>query len=154
MCSSDLAVLLASLAFGITAFVQYLAAQASAEAAERSAQVARINEERAKRNGQIAAVKVREFDLLSGVVHYQSAIANEKDLFPESPQLVPRLERWLTEHAERLLAMRADVEQTVQELRNRTAYAEGTAIPVEDASQSFLLATLSDLLTKIGRAHV
>lgn len=118
------AVLVATLAFGITAFLQYLAAQASAREADRSAHVARINEERARRNEQIAmdratenallaqresaakqraAIKVREFDLLSGVVHYQSAIANEKDLFPESPDLVPRLERWLTEHAERVV---------------------------------------------------
>jgi serine/threonine protein kinase/formylglycine-generating enzyme required for sulfatase activity len=145
------AVMVATLAFGITAFVQYLAAQASAREADHSAQVARINEERAKRNGQIAAAKVREFDLLSGVVRYQSAIDHEKDLFPESPELVPRLERWLTEDAGRLMSMRGDVEHTVRDLRSRTAQSDGGTANAEDASQSFLLATLSDLLTKMDR---
>ncbi len=158
------AVLGASLAFGITAYGQYLAAQTSAKVAEQNARTALVNEERAKRNEQIAnelaqsesqakqreAIKVREFNLLSGVVLHETATANEQSLYPESPALVPQLEQWLREDAGKLLAMRSEVEQTVHDLSERAKPSSDQAAERE-TSQQFLLATLSDLLTKMDR---
>jgi formylglycine-generating enzyme required for sulfatase activity/serine/threonine protein kinase len=66
-----------------------------------------------------ADAKVREFDQLKGVVLYERAIANEKELYPALPSKVEAMETWLREDAGKLLAMKEGIEKTVRDLEGR-----------------------------------
>ncbi|HEX6813191.1 MAG TPA: bifunctional serine/threonine-protein kinase/formylglycine-generating enzyme family protein [Planctomycetota bacterium] len=74
--------------------------------------------------------KVREFDLLSGVVLREQAIAAESELHPPWPHKLPAMERWLEHDIGRLLAIKPEIDRTVQELGARAlppTEAESTA---------------------------
>ena len=81
------------------------------------------NEELAKEEAQriagLLANKVREFDLLAGVVMHARAVANEKDLYPAWPHKVEAMVRWLEEDAGKLLAKQPEIERTMRDLRAR-----------------------------------
>jgi len=134
------AVLVALVAGGIGTFVQYLRAEDKATEAidqkgkaEANATLARTNETRAnekaaealREKGRADAKateldgKVREFDQLAGVVLYDRAIANEKDLYPAWPHKVEAMATWLRDDAGKLLAMQGGIEQTVHDLQAR-----------------------------------
>jgi formylglycine-generating enzyme required for sulfatase activity len=74
---------------------------------------------RASENAARADAKVHEFDQLAGVVLYERAVAAEQELYPPWPEKIAALERWLLEDCGRLLAMRPEIERTVQDLRAR-----------------------------------
>jgi formylglycine-generating enzyme required for sulfatase activity len=61
--------------------------------------------------------KVRQFDLLSGVVLYDRAIEAEKELYPPWPHKIAAMEKWLREDCGQLLAMRPEIERRVVGLR-------------------------------------
>ncbi|MBL9078160.1 MAG: protein kinase [Planctomycetes bacterium] len=80
---------------------------------------AKRNEIQAKQEGARADAKVREFDLLSGVVLYERAIANEAELYPPWPHKIAAMETWLREDAGKLLEMRPEIERTIRDLEAR-----------------------------------
>jgi tRNA A-37 threonylcarbamoyl transferase component Bud32 len=90
--------------------------------------------------------KVREFDLLSGVVLYDNAIAAEKELYPPWPHKIAAMEHWLQDDAGRVLAMKEDIERTVRDLEAR-ALPQTEAERDADRRSHPKLAAL-DLLTK------
>jgi serine/threonine protein kinase/formylglycine-generating enzyme required for sulfatase activity len=92
------------------------------------------------------AAKVREFEQLKGSVLYDRAIAAEQALYPAWPAQIPAMEKWLREDCGRLLAMRQDIEQTVDHLRARTPPATE-----QEQAARFLHDTLAELLGKLDR---
>jgi formylglycine-generating enzyme required for sulfatase activity/tRNA A-37 threonylcarbamoyl transferase component Bud32 len=88
---------------------------AEAKAKEAAAQFGQAEAEAR----QQLADKVREFDLLAGVVLYERAIATEKNLYPAIPSRVTAIETWLRDDAGALLTMRPSIEQAVVELERR-----------------------------------
>ncbi|MFY9343355.1 MAG: bifunctional serine/threonine-protein kinase/formylglycine-generating enzyme family protein [Planctomycetota bacterium] len=127
------AVLLALLGGGIATFVQYRRAEQQATAngllaaAETKAKDEALREQRraddqtaaATRNAADLGAKVREFDQLAGVVLYDRAVANEKELYPAWSHRIEAMMTWLRDDAGRLLAMRPEIERTVEDLRAR-----------------------------------
>jgi len=125
-----------------TAIVGAVVAVDYAITADANATLAKTNERRA--NEQAAEAlrekgradskateldgKVREFDQLAGVVMYDRAIANEKDLYPAWPTKIEAMENWLRDDAGKLLAMQGEIERTVRDL-------EARALPATAAEQ-------------------
>ena len=72
----------------------------------------------AQHNADEATARKHEFDQLAGVVLYEQLIEAERKLYPAWPHKITAMEKWLKDTGE-LLAMRADIEQTVQALRLR-----------------------------------
>ena len=112
------AVVLALVGGGITTYVQYLRAEersrengalAIAEATARSA---------TQRTAVELDAKVREFDMLAGVVLHERALATEADLYPPWPHKAAAIEAWLRE-VDRLLALSPEIERTLERLRAR-----------------------------------
>jgi formylglycine-generating enzyme required for sulfatase activity/tRNA A-37 threonylcarbamoyl transferase component Bud32 len=65
------------------------------------------------------SAKVREFDLLAGVVVHARAVEAEKSLHPPWPDRIAAMERWLEHDVGRLLAMRPEIERTLRDMRAR-----------------------------------
>ncbi|MBZ0151429.1 MAG: SUMF1/EgtB/PvdO family nonheme iron enzyme [Planctomycetes bacterium] len=63
--------------------------------------------------------KVREFDMVAGLVHYQNALAAVDLLWPPWPGQVDAMQRWLDEDCGRLFAMRRQIEQVCHDLGAR-----------------------------------
>ncbi len=72
----------------------------------------------AEQSARLLTAKVREFDQLAGAVLYEQVVESQRALHPAWPAQVAGLERWLDDAA-RLLAMRAELEQTLTDLRTR-----------------------------------
>ena len=62
--------------------------------------------------------KVREFDLLKGVVLYEQAIAAEKEMYPAWPHRIEAMEQWLR-NCRGLLDLQPAIDATVEDLRRR-----------------------------------
>ena len=78
--------------------------------------------ERSLANQRLAANldgKVREFDLLSGVVLHERAESTAQELFPSHPEQRDALQTWLTQQAEPLLQLRTELDRTLTSLRQR-----------------------------------
>jgi formylglycine-generating enzyme required for sulfatase activity len=65
------------------------------------------------------ADKVREFDLLSGIVLLDEAVQREAALGPPWPEHADAMQRWLDEHCQRVLAVRPEVDRVLGDLRAR-----------------------------------
>lgn len=65
------------------------------------------------------ANKVREFDLLAGVVDYERAVAREEALYPAWPSQVTELSAWLHEDCARLEQLRPRLDEAIAGLRAR-----------------------------------
>ena len=87
--------------------------------ARAQAQAAQTAREGESRKTEEALARKSEFDQLAGVVLYDRAIEAERDLYPPWPEKIDAMERWLRDHAGKLLAMRPRIEQTVKDLRER-----------------------------------
>ncbi|MFY9342447.1 MAG: bifunctional serine/threonine-protein kinase/formylglycine-generating enzyme family protein [Planctomycetota bacterium] len=118
-------VLLALVAGGIGTFVQYQRAEAKANEAleqkgkaEANATLANDKTAEAVREKGRADAKVDEFNQLAGVVLYDRAIANERELYPAWPHRIAAMEKWLQD-AGKLLAMKDGIERTVRDLEAR-----------------------------------
>lgn len=93
-------------------------ARLAAEKGVLAASEARAKEQALRVNSELAA-KIRDFDQMAGVVLYERALASEAELYPPWPHMVAAMERWLSEDAGKLLAMRPGIERTVSDLRAR-----------------------------------
>ncbi|MBL8727647.1 MAG: SUMF1/EgtB/PvdO family nonheme iron enzyme, partial [Planctomycetes bacterium] len=112
--------------YAISADANATLAAANEKLAQENAATATANEQlatrRAEENAKLAATldgSVREFNQLSGVVLYERAIANEKQLHPAWPSKIAAMETWLREDAGKLLAMQPEIERTVRDLEAR-----------------------------------
>ena len=68
---------------------------------------------------EMLARKVREFDLLAGVVDCERAVAREDSLYPAWPSQVAGLAAWLHEDCERLEQLRPRLDEALAGLRAR-----------------------------------
>ncbi|MBZ0212556.1 MAG: hypothetical protein K8H99_02045, partial [Nitrospirae bacterium] len=107
------AVLVALVLGGISTMVQLLRVE------QKAAENANLAQEK--------SAKVREFELFKGVVRYRELVAREASLYPAWPHKKALLEAWLRDCGE-LLAMRAEIERTIESLR-------AEALPWSDAEQ-------------------
>ncbi len=71
----------------------------------------------AEANAGKLAAKVEEFDRLSAIVRYERAVRAEQSLYPAWPTRVQAIELWLSTECEPLLAMRPEIERTIETLR-------------------------------------
>lgn len=117
------AVVVASVAFGAVALVQWRRAEAAAVVAADNAALA---DRRAVDNAQLAAAEaaakraaersVAQFDQLAGGVRLKNALARRDELWPLVPALATPLADWLAE-ADAIVALRPQLAATVAELR-------------------------------------
>ncbi|MCB9878126.1 MAG: SUMF1/EgtB/PvdO family nonheme iron enzyme [Planctomycetes bacterium] len=97
------------------AFTAYALADEKQELAEAEAGARRA----ATENADLLADKVREFDLLSGVVLRERAVADAAMLYPAWPERVDEMEQWLDGDVTRLRELRPQIERTLRDLRER-----------------------------------
>ncbi len=107
-----------------------------------------------ERNARLLADKVREFDQLAGVVHLERLQKGLDDLAAPWKDL-SAAQTWLAD-ADRVLALRPEVEKTVADLRKRALPAtspesvgESRTYRFESEAQGFLHEALSGLLVKL-----
>ncbi|MEZ6036426.1 MAG: SUMF1/EgtB/PvdO family nonheme iron enzyme [Planctomycetota bacterium] len=73
----------------------------------------------ATENADLLADKVREFDLLSGVVLHERAVATAATLFPAWPERIGEMERWLQGDVARLRELQPQIDRTLRDLHDR-----------------------------------
>ena len=90
--------------------------------------------EEAQHNAQLLAGKVREFDLLSGVVLHAKAVAAERRLHPALPERIPALEHYLREELGPLLDLKSGMEITLRDLEARAlpSSEDNPAVDLDD----------------------
>ena len=90
---------------GVTAYVQYLRAEANATESRESA--------------DDLARKIKDFDQLAGVVLLDEVQAAEAALYPAWPSRIVAMEAWLAGDAAKLMSLRTDIVQTIGRLREQ-----------------------------------
>ncbi len=142
-------VLLTILGGGIGTFVQYLRAERKADENERLA-IDKTALAAAEAQAKVQfADKVREFDQLAGVVLYEGAVQKEQELHPAWPAQIAAMESWLRDDAGALLAMKPEIERTLQDLRKRALPATPGDIERDRLSHP-RLAELEDLTQQLA----
>ena len=103
------------------------------------------------------ADKVRDYDLLAGIVLHERAVQEERTLFPAWPERIPAMEAWLRGHCEPLEAMRPAIARGVAALQAlalpRPAGEPDAPRRFAEVPQQFLHDTLLDLdgrITALG----
>lgn len=76
---------------------------------------------KATRNAGLFEDKVREFDLLSGVVLHERCVERVSTLQPPWPVRLPAMRQWLDEEVQALMVMRPEIEVTLKRLRSLSA---------------------------------
>ncbi len=160
-------VLLALVGGGIGTFLQYLRAEEQRDKSDANAQRAAANEQIANAAKEQFAGKVREFNRLAGVAHYERAVAEAETLWPVTPGAAPALAHWLQD-VDQLLAQQGELEHAVADLHARartvlpaspsaaatTKPTDATAAGARDVAQdseAFLCDSLTQLLERLPR---
>ncbi len=125
----------------------------NAAAGQRNAEEATRNASEAERNATMFAEKVHEFDQLAGVVHLERLQAALEELAVPWKD-VTAAQRWLAD-ADRVLALRPELEKTVDGLRSRAlpATPEETERDRATHPRRAELDKLTDQLGKLEQAQ-